>query len=410
MKKYISFVLFLLTPTLFSQTLLHFTLDDSVAQCRGPVAVRGFVLPDNASLDNTRLCLFAASGGNSTEVTCQYDDGTLWFFADGGSREYTLVRKPEKKMHLPLMRVRDEGDAYVLYDGKKPVLAYHYADTPPPAGADGNYHRSGYIHPLYSPSGMVLTRIQPPDHLHHYGIWGPWTKTHIDGKEVDFWNLGKGQGRVRFAGLLSVVEGDLFCSITVRQEHVYYDDGRNEHIAIDEVLTVRAWHHPGDEGWLIDYLTTQSTPLTQGIMLDAYRYGGGLGYRATEKWDRHNSTVLTSEGKTRQEADATRARWCRIEGTSPAGTSGILFLDHPANREYPEPMRVWPPDANEGRGDLFFEFCPIRLPAGHFGYGEKHTLRYRMFVYDGHSTKEEAEAYWKGFSGKITVNINTPLP
>ena len=408
MKKYISLLLFFLTPGLFSQTLLQFTLDDSVAQRRGPVAVRGLFLPDNASADSTRLHLYASRNGKTTEMICQHNDGVLWFFPDGPGREYSLVRKKGKHFHLPRLRVRDEGDAYVFYDGERAVLAYHYAETPPPAGADASYRRSGYIHPLYSPSGMVLTRIQPPDHLHHYGIWGPWTKTHIGGREVDFWNLGKGQGRVRFAGLLSVVEGDLFCSITVRQEHIWYDDRRNEHPAIDERLTIRAWRMPGNKGWLVDYITTQSTPLTQGIELDQYRYGGGLGYRATEKWHRNNSTVLTSEGKTRKDADATRARWCRIEGVSPAGTSGILFMDHPANREYPEPMRVWPPDANDGRGDLFFEFCPIRLHGWHFSYGEEHTLRYRMFVYDGSLSPTLAEAYWKGFTTLVKPNIATP--
>jgi hypothetical protein len=406
MFKYFSLLLFFLTSGLFSQTLLRFTLDDSIGERRGPVAIRNLLLPDNVSTDSTSLHFYATRNGKTAEMVCQYDDGTLWFYADGPGRTFTLKR--EKRDPFPaLMHVRNENGSYVLYDKERPILAYRYADTPAPTGADSVYHRSGYIHPLYTPSGMVLTRIQPPDHLHHYGIWGPWTKTHINGREVDFWNLGKGQGRVRFAGLLSVVEGDLFCSITVRQEHVWYDNGK-EHTAIAEELTIRAWRIPGSKGWLVDYITTQSTPLTQGMELDQYRYGGGLGYRATEKWDRNNSTVLTSTGKTRKDADATRARWCRIEGASPAGTSGILFMDHPANREYPEPMRVWPPNSNGGRGDLFFEFCPIRLHGWHLAYGERHTLRYRMYVYDGNLSPGEAEAYWKGFTTFVKPNILIP--
>ena len=39
------------------------------------------------------------------------------------------------------------------------------------------------------------------------------------------------------------------------------------------------------QDWLVDYSSTQSCPMFDGIFLDAYRYGGGLGYRATGKWN-----------------------------------------------------------------------------------------------------------------------------
>src|SRR5690606_42107088 len=43
------------------------------------------------------------------------------------------------------------------------------------------YGRSGFIHPLWSPKGQVLTRVQPEDHYHHYGIWNPWTQLNYEG-------------------------------------------------------------------------------------------------------------------------------------------------------------------------------------------------------------------------------------
>jgi hypothetical protein len=68
--------------------------------------------------------------------------------------------------------------------------------------------------------------------------------------------------------------------------------------------------------FIIDYTTSLNSPLPNGIMLDAYRYGGGIGFRATEKWHKDNCTVLTSEGKTRTDADGSNARWCIVEGES----------------------------------------------------------------------------------------------
>ena len=64
------------------------------------------------------------------------------------------------------------------------------------------------------------------------------------------------------------------------------------------------------------------------------------------------------------------------------GTSGILFMSHPSNREFPEPMRVWPENTN-GHGDLFFEFCPIRDKSWELKPGNDYVLKYRMLVYDG---------------------------
>jgi hypothetical protein len=141
-------------------------------------------------------------------------------------------------------------------------------------------------------------------------------------------------------------------------------------------------------------------------MLDAYRYGGGIGYRATEKWHKGNSTVLTSEGKTRAEADGTNARWCLVEGESSVseGRSGILFMSHPSNRKHPEPMRVWPVDQN-GRGDLYFEFCPTRHVSWKLEPMINYTLKYRMIVFDGKMTPADAEKWWKGFAVSPIIKI-----
>ena len=89
-----------------------------------------------------------------------------------------------------------------LLDGKQ-VLRYQTAKAAVPSGVKEAYSKSGFIHPIQSPSGQILSRIQPEDHYHHYGIWGPWARATIGGKEVDFWNLGDEKGRVDFFRILS---------------------------------------------------------------------------------------------------------------------------------------------------------------------------------------------------------------
>ncbi|MCE5179935.1 MAG: PmoA family protein [Porphyromonadaceae bacterium] len=287
-----------------------------------------------------------------------------------------------------------------LYAQKSSILSYRFETMYPPKGVDPLFKRSGFLHPLWSPKGEVLSRVQPPDHYHHYGIWGPWTLTHIEDREVDFWNLNKGQGTVRFAGFLSEITGQVFSGFKALQQHMDFGAKGEDQIAMNELLDVRVWN--GKKGvWVIDYTTSINTPLKNGIMLDAYRYGGGIGYRATERWTKENCTVLTSEGKTRVDADGSNARWCIVEGESGVNgeRSGILFLSHPSNRAHPEPMRVWPIDGNGGRGDMYFEFTPIRHRSWALKNGNDYVLKYRMIVFDGKMDKETAESYWNSFSG-----------
>ena len=65
------------------------------------------------------------------------------------------------------------------------VLTYVHSETLPPEGVDPIFKRSSYIRSTDLPGGQVLTRIQPEDHYHHYGIWNPWTRT----MGVDFGTL-----------------------------------------------------------------------------------------------------------------------------------------------------------------------------------------------------------------------------
>jgi len=336
-----------------------------------------------------------------------FEDGTavIRFMATGitprgTTREFALFsQRGRVPATVPVAVMHQDADALLVSEAAQPVLSYRISELMPPEGVDPVFRRSAYIHPLYSPGGMVLTRIQPPDHYHHYGIWNPWTLTHINGREIDYWNLGKGEGTVRTEAILETVEGPVFSAFTALQQHIDKGHETGERVTMDEFWEVTYWGKgTGGKRYIVDLYTTLRNVLQDTILFDAYRYGGGLGYRATGEWNNENSTVLTSEGKDRAAADGTRARWCIVEGASVVeeGRSGILFMSHPDNREHPEPMRVWPPDSP--RGELFFEFCPIRHNAWELLPGRDYTLKYRMVVFDGELAPEEAERYWNGFA------------
>lgn len=367
--------------------------------------------------DKGELIMTEVTDSKELPVPCQIEPGhtaTLWFILNGNTpagaeREFILERGTPPVPDAGIRLKKRQGQLRMVREGH-PVLDYQFMTLFPPEGINPLFKRSAFIHPLWSPGGEVLTRIQPPDHYHHYGIWGPWTKTHIMGREVDFWNLAKGEGTVRFSGFLTQSEGPVYTGFRVFKEHVDYGAPGEDRVAIQEILDIRVWNVDSDRIWLIDYTSSLSTPLDSGIILDAYRYGGGIGFRATGEWHKDNCTVLTSEKHDRSTADGTKARWCLVEGASevPEGRSGILFMGHPANREFPEPMRVWPLDANGGRGDLFFEFCPIRHNDWVLEKGREAALKYRMLVFDGAVSPGEAEQYWQEFAGPPVVEVLVP--
>lgn len=328
----------------------------------------------------------------------------LWFIAAGSTplrttRRYQLRKAPSAPCSETKISIDDKF--LDIYHGDNKVLRFNHAIVPPPQGADPLYARSAFIHPLYSPAGQILTQIHPADHLHHLGLWNPWTKTIYDDKEIDFWNLAKGQGTVRFVKFDSKNAGPVFASFHAQKEHVWLQGPKGEKKILNEKLTVTVFN-PGDpvNGYIIDYTITQRCAADLPLNLPAYRYGG-FGFRATEQWKGENRNYLTSEGKTIKDADGSRARWCNVFGSTDKGPCGVLFMSHLQNQEHPEPIRVWGP----GFTDVFFNFCPIKKKTWTFLPQKDYTMKYRMYVYDGRIDTDFAEQLWQSFACQPDVEL-----
>jgi type 1 glutamine amidotransferase len=333
-------------------------------------------------------------------------DGEL---SAGRVRNFELRAAPESASRhgeQPSVHADDDGEHIGIGIGDRPVLAYRYGVQPVPAGVDTIFRRGGFIHPLYSPGGQVLTRIQPPDHYHHYGIWNPWTHTEFEGRSVDFWNLGAQQGTVRPRLVLSRSSGAVAGGFTAVLDHVAFPSTSEETVAIREHWTVRVWNTDSSTGpWLIDFVSTLN-PLDRPLKILAHRYQG-FSLRATEMWNDANVTLRTSEGFGKDDANGTRARWVDVNGvsTTTAGTSGILFMTNPANHNYPEHLRVWPVGANDGRENVFVNLNPAQDRDWVLQPGHSYVLRYRMLVYEGRISEEAVNRYWSDFAEPPAVDV-----
>jgi len=160
-----------------------------------------------------------------------------------------------------------------------------------------------------------------------------------------------------------------------------------------------------DGRFLIEYSSSLSP--VEEIVLEQYRYGGFV-LRATEDWTNETSTFVTSRGLNRDQADGERAEWCIVGGDTPFGEAAIMMMGHPANYNHPEPLRVWPSDANRGRGDVFINFSPTRNTRWVLEPGKTYLLRYRMIVFQGILNNDTAERTWNDYAVKPEIAVEKP--
>src|SRR5688500_15186140 len=157
-------------------------------------------IPVHAMLDpithlpGSELRLVEVLRKKRTPVVFQVDAGPdrklTWLVNDKTkSHVYELRHDPGQKQNPPEIQAIKEHGSLTLKSGNKNLLRYHFEPVYPPDGIDTAFKRSAFIHPLWTPNGQEITRIQAPDHYHHYGLWNPWTHVLFGGDTVDFWNL-----------------------------------------------------------------------------------------------------------------------------------------------------------------------------------------------------------------------------
>jgi len=394
---------------------LEVTLDRETNGLSIPVSYR---LNDLTKENGDKLSL----SRNGSSVKFQMEEtaaGRLihWIVDNKGKGTYTYELTSGKGSDKAGVSLTDRNEEYVFSAGGQDLLSYHYGIqkmTNPPAQVKAvNYERGGFIHPLKSPTGQVLTRIQAPDHYHHYGIWNPWTHTEINGEVVDFWNIGGGKTTVLVEGTKGSVSGPVFAEVKADLAQVMLNPDRSVKLrAIEETQTIRVYEPHGKDSYVMDFTSQFGLGSETPVKILPYRYAG-IGWRATPEWNAENSEMITSEGVTvRSKINSTVARWCIVQGMTGNEYAGAVVLSSPENHGHPEPMRVW--DENDGntareggkKGAVFFNFNPAMenlREAWDLKSGKAQILKYRLVVFTGKFTPEKAESAWQYFAKPARV-------
>jgi hypothetical protein len=271
-----------------------------------------------------------------------------------------------------------------LKDGERTLFTYNAKYVPSPVPEKPFYGRSGYIHPVLSPSGKIVTDEFPEDHMHQHALMFAWTSAVIEGRKADFWNSPKKQGKIEHVETVSVSVD----KIVVKLRHIDLTGGKETPLIIETWEITRV---PHKELNVFDLKSTQNCIAEKPIKIAKYHYGG-MCIRGNAGWLKEMS-VTTNEGKSRKDANHSRPNWVAMSGNVDGVVCGIAGMSHPSNFRAPQPVRVHP-------SKPYFCFAPMVLGDFEIAKGKPYISTFRFVTFDGEPEVEKLNELYKSFNGK----------
>jgi hypothetical protein len=343
---------------------------------------------------------YALADRAGATLPLQITNGTAWVriseLAAGSTASYRLVEITAPSGEVTAER--QGADVQVLSRGQPMIRYVGGAGVLPGGDIKPIFQRGGYLHPVRTPSGRVVTGDYPADHRHHHGIWFAWTKTAFQGREPDFWNMGDAKGRVEFEALESTWNGAVHAGFEARHRYVDLTSGAPITVLREEWLTRVFDSPPRSTSYVFDVEVRQINVADAPLKLPEYHYGGIALRGASDFVPLDNVRFLTSEGKDRKTGDAAPSRWAYIAGTVNGASAGVAVLAHSKNFRAPEPMRIHPTDP-------YLCYAPSR--SGDWAIPPKgtHTARYRFVAFDGTPEPAELERLWRDYVDPPVVTV-----
>ncbi len=344
---------------------------------------------------------------SETEIPIQLYGQNLWVFMldspmePGEIRTYSL-QPVDKAQHTPTVRLTQARESLQIHVQNKPVLNYYTGIQEPPAGSPAYYRKSGFIHPVYSPEGQVMTDDFPEDHMHHHGVFLAMVNTTFQGEKVDFWNQQNETGTVTHVEVIDTTSGPVYASFTCRLQHL--DLTQDTVAALDEIWTVHVYNSPNPFIW--DITSTLTCSGTDTLFINEYHYGG-LAFRGNGTWfdPEYNASedsaanylgpgqggFITSEGKTRIDGNHSRPVWVDMHGKIGGTPAGVCIMDHPSNYRSPQPVRIHP-------SMPYYCFAPMVLGEFQLAPEEMYRSSYRFMAHQGMPDTTQINQQWEVYA------------
>jgi len=326
----------------------------------------------------------------------------VWIIHDrldaGAVRRYRLSPAKEQSASSRVS-VTDDGKRLLVKVGDKPVLAYNHSTVPSPDPDHPYYARSGYIHPVYNPSGKVITDDFNPDHAHQHGIMLAWRAMTFEKRSTNGWDQKAGLGKVKHATVDAFGGGPVFGFIRASLKHVDLTAPGGAKPALDETWDIKVYAL--DDAFLFDVASTQRCTSASPVSIDKMHYGG-LMIRGHADWHTHrNYDYLTDEGRSKLDGNQSRPRWVDLFGPIEGALTGATIMDHPSNFRFPQPVRLHPKMP-------YFCFAPTSLGSFTIEPDKPYVSRYRFYIHDGPVDLKRANRLWNDYatpaSAKLVAN------
>lgn len=283
--------------------------------------------------------------------------------------------------------------------GDQVVLAYNKKSPPVPAGIDAIYHRSGCLHPVTTPNGRVITDMFPKDHPHQHGIFTAWVKTTYAKREIDFWNLAKGTGRVLHERVVSKNQTDDASEFEVELIHRAEQEPQID--ILKESWKIVVYHT--DSKYNCFDLNLKQTALTDTPLVIKQNRYGGFALRARSEWltpddkdesgkgSRKPGSFLNDLGSNRIEGNHQKSKWVALTGEIDGKPATIAVLSHPDNYRAPQTVRLHPTKP-------YFAYSPC--VDGKFTIDKQHpyAARYRMLITDAAPDSDWLDEQWESWT------------
>lgn len=290
--------------------------------------------------------------------------------------------------------VSQENGRIEIRDNKQLVFGWQTAPITNPVGGP-KFKGSAFIHPLRTPSGFQLTRIQPDDHKHHFGVWWPWKLVKVDNQKYNTWEIQQGQGRHAgvSAKILSQSADKVVLDLT-NQSEIKSKDGTYQPVILER--TTLRFSRLGKDAYVLDIDIQQQPVKGKKVIISQYRYSG-FSWRGTSAWNKTNSHMHTSGGHHRDNANGQKAHWAMVNGSSntPQKKATMLIMSGASKHGgTPELLRIW--DSKAHNGAPFINFNPVMKASIPMEKGKTAitSRRYRLILSDHAITPAEAEKLW----------------
>jgi hypothetical protein len=247
-----------------------------------------------------------------------------------------------------------------------------------------------FTHPLYTPSGEVVTDLAPADHPHHRGVFCAWVA--LEGEQRgDWWGWGALAPKEKRA----IVNRE--ARITEESEErvtlrVINSWRAEDQTILGERVTITASKAPGAN--IVDNEYKFTVPTRKAVVIDQNPFGGFC-YRARP---RGTLTVSGPTGKmdnpdsvhNRSETNWPVSKWYDMTYRAPDGkTSGVTLMDHPSN-----PLSTW----HVNRAIHMLNPCIVAESPVRIEFGEPLFLRYRLVAHDGEISEMELNGLYNQFA------------